>query len=269
MALAQTQIQTQKQTLVFRHILAAVDFSPAAKKALSEALALAASNDAHLSVVHVLQPDWRYEMLENPPAIDLERIDVRRRLQKFIEEPYSGQKIESVHVEHGPIAPAIISVAAGTATDVIVVGTHGRGGISKFALGSIAEELLRMAPCPVITVGPKANNEMLKQETGLRTILFATDFGAGSAQALSLAMKLAKAHAAKLVLVHMIPPMPATSTSLSAYAPATAAADELQEWEVACKKRALRQLKDCLPPGSDLEREPEYVVATDFLRRGC
>ena len=268
MALAQQQIQTQKQTLVFRHILAAVDFSPASKKALSEALALTASNDAHLSVVHVLQPDWRYEMLGNPPEIDLEQIDAHRRLQKFIDELYPGQKIESIHVKHGPIAQTILSVAGDTTADLIVVGTHGRGGISKFALGSVAEELLRIAACPVMTIGPRTAAETLKQETAIRTILFATDFGAGSAKALSLAVKLAQAHQAKLILVHMIPPMPATSASLSAYAPATAAADELQEWEAGCKKRALQQLKECLPAGSALEQEPEYVVGTDFLPEG-
>jgi nucleotide-binding universal stress UspA family protein len=269
MALAQKQIQDQKQTSVFRHVLAAVDFSPASKRALAEALALTASNDAQLSVVHVLQTDWRYEMLENPPEIELERIDVHRRLQKLIDELSPEQKIDSILVRHGPVARAILSVAVDSGADLIVVGTHGRGGFSKFALGSVAEELLRIAPCPVMTIGPKTNPEKPLQRIAFHTILFATDFGVGSIKALPFALKLARTYDAKLVLVHMIPPMPATSVSLSAYAPANAAADELQEWEVACRKRALQQLKECVPPDIALEREPEYVVGTDFLAEGA
>ncbi len=269
MALAQTQIQTQdqKKTSVFRHILAAVDFSPASQKALSEALALTACNDAQLSVLHVLQADWRYEMLENPPELDLERIDAHRRLEKLIDDLSPKQKIDSILVKHGPIAAAILSVAADVAADLIVVGTHGRGGFSKFALGSVSEELLHIAPCPVMTIGPKASRNPTEPR-GFHTILFSTDFGAGSAKALPLVLKLARTYAGKLILVHMIPPMPVTSVNLSAYAPANAAADDLQDWEAACTKRALQQLKDCLPPGLPLECEPQYVVGTDFWPEG-
>jgi len=270
MALAQTQTQTQdqKQTSVFRHILAAVDFSPASQRALSEAFALTACNDAQLSVVHVLQADWRYEMLENPPEIELERIDARQRLQKLIDELCPEPKIESILFKHGPIPRAILSVAADVAADLVVVGTHGRGGFSKFALGSVSEELLHLAPCPVMTVGPKAAPKNPAEPRGFQTILFSTDFGPGSAKALPLVLKLARTYAGKFILVHMIPPMPATSVNLSAYAPANAAADDLQDWEAACTKRALQQIKDWLPPGLPLEREPEYVVGTDFWPEG-
>ncbi len=62
--------------------------------------------------------------------------------------------------------------------------------------------------------------------------------------------------------------MPATSASLSAYAPATAAADELEEWEGTYRKRALAQLRECLPADTGLKQEPEFVVGTDFLAEG-
>jgi len=268
MALALKQIQDQRQTSIFRHILAAVDFSPASKRALAKALALTASTDARLSVVHVLQADWRYEMLENPPEIDLERMDAHGRLQKLIEELCPEPKIESILVKHGPIARAILSVAADAGADLIVVGTKGRGGFSKFALGSVAEELLRIAPCPVMTIGPKTAPTAPDKTPGFRSILFSTDFGSASIKATPLLVKLAGTYDAKVILVHMISPMPATSASLSAYAPATAAADELQEWEAACTKRALQQLKECLPADPGTQREPEYVVGTDFWPEG-
>lgn len=268
MALAETQIQdAPRHTAIFRHILAAMDFSPISQRALLHAASLAKLSDARLSVLHVQPADWPYEMLENQPEIDLERIDAYQKLQKLIEALGTEQKVESILVKHGPIARAILSGAVDAGADLIVVGTHGRGGFSKFALGSVAEELLRIAHCPVMTVGPKADPELLKT-AGFHTILFATDFGAGSVEALPLALKLARTYDAKLILVHMIPPMPATSASLSAYAPANAAADELQEWEGASRKRALRRLRECLPQDAALKREPEYVVGTEFLAEG-
>ena len=266
MALAQTQIDNPRQTSIFRNILVAVDLSPASQRAVAEALAVAQVNRADISVVHVLQADWRYEMLENPPELDLERIDAHQRLKKWIGETGLEQKINFILVKHGPVARAIVSVAADSGADLVVAGTHGRGGFSKFALGSVAEELLRIAPCPVMTIGPKA--EKREQISGFHTILFATDFRPASLKALPLVVELTQTYRSKLILVHMIAPMPATTVSLSAYAPATAGADELQEWEVSCRKRALQELTECLPAGMNLEKEPECVVGIDFLPEG-
>ena len=251
--------------IVFRHILVATDFSEASRRALCDALALAADSDAEVSVIHVTRPDWRYAALENPPEIDLQRIDTEEQLKAFVSDAALGAKIKTVYVRQAPVAEAVAAVIQGAGIDLLVIGTRGRGGLSKLALGSVAEELLRVAPCPVMTIGPGPNLEAITREPGFHQILFATDFGKGSVKALTLALALAKTHQAKLMLLHMIPPMPATTGSLSAYAPAVAAADELQEWEGASRKRALQQLRDCLPTNHGLEQEPEYVVGTDFV----
>jgi nucleotide-binding universal stress UspA family protein len=253
--------------VVFRHILVATDFSEVSRRALLDALALAANSDTQVSVIHVMRPDWRYASLENPPEIDLQRIDTEERLQAFVSDAALGaeMKIKAGYVRQGPVAQAVAAVIQEAAVDLLVIGTRGRGGLSKLALGSVAEELLRVAPCPVMTVGPGPNLEAITREPGFHRILFATDFGKGSAKALPLALALAKAHRAKLILLHMIPPMPATTGSLSAYAPASAAADELQEWESTSRKRALQELRACLPANHGLEQEPEYVVGTEFV----
>ena len=109
------------------------------------------------------------------------------------------------------------------------------------ALGSVAEELLRVAPCPVMTIGPRADLAATIHESGFHTILLATDFGSGSVKALPLSLSLARAHDAHLILLHMIPPMPSSSGSLAAYAPATAAADEVRYWEETSRNRALKK----------------------------
>jgi nucleotide-binding universal stress UspA family protein len=262
-----TTLNTSKTSAAFRHILVATDFSEPSRRALCDAVALAVENHAQLSLIHVLQPDRKYGALENPPELDLERIAAERRIKTLVNELGPEQKIDATLVKHGPVAEQVASVIEDGAIDLLVIGTRGRGGLQKLALGSVAEELLRVAPCPVMTIGPKADIATINGP-GFHRILFATDFGKGSTKALPLALALARAQQAKLILLHMIPPMPVASASLSAYAPAGAAADEFEEWEGTSRKRCLRQLRECLPEETGLEQELEYVVGTDFLAEG-
>jgi nucleotide-binding universal stress UspA family protein len=133
-------------------------------------------------------------------------------------------------------------------------------------LGSTAEELLRIAPCPVLTVGPRA--QITPPTNAFQTILFATDFGKGSVEALEIALSLAQQRRAKLVLLHMSSPMPMMSTSLSAYAPAGAATEDVLEWQSSSRAQSLQQLKKCLPAGLHLEQQPEFVTGTDLCPEG-
>ena len=269
MALAELKVQdSSKRTAVFQNVVVAVDFSAVSHRALTTAHVLATDNCARLTVVHVLQSDWRYEMVASPPEIDLELIDAEQQLKHWISELQSGTKIDSMLIRSGPIAPAILSVAGELKADLLVVGTHGRSGFSKFAIGSVSEELLRIAPFPVMTVGPKAEMPATEKDVCTHALLFATDFGPGSKRALPLVLKLTKAQNAKLILLHMIPPMPTASASLSAYAPASAAADEFDQWSGTVRTRALKELQEYLPANSGLAHEPEYLVGTDFLAEG-
>ena len=261
-----TQIPVKPQ-IAFPHVLIATDFSEASQRALCSALTLAGDTAAEFSIIHVLQPDWRYATLEKPPEIDLQRVDAEQQLKSLIQN-VPHRDIHIVLVRNPHVAEAVASVINESDVDLLVLGTRGRGGLSKFALGSVAEELLRLAPCPVMTFGPKADVASRLHGPGFHSILFATDFGPGSIAALPLTLALARTHQAKLILLHMIPPMPATAGSLSAYAPPAAAADELEEWETATRKRALQRLKQCLPKGTELDQAPEYVVGTDFLPEG-
>ena len=269
MALAEREIQhTSSKISVFRNILVATDFSPASSYALSAAVALATENDAHLSAIHVLQSEWRYEMLGSLPEVDMERLEADSRLKKLVEDLKADREIDSTVVKGGPIAAGILSFATRSGADLLVVGTHGRRGLSKFALGSVAEELLRRSACPVLTVGPHAKAPTSQTAPCFRTILFATDFGRGSAKALPYVLALAKVSQGKLIMLHMIPPAPASSTNLSAYAPANIADDEFEQWSGSLRNRALLRLKESLPANHGLQRDPEYLVGTDYLPEG-
>ncbi len=266
--MAVAEEKSTKTSATFQHILVATDFSEASRRALCDALALAAENHAQVSVVHVLQHDRQYAALENPPELDLERMDAELQIKKLVKELGPGQNVATTLVANGPVAEAVARVIEAGAVDLLVIGTRGRGGLQKLALGSVAEELLRTASCPVMTIGPKADIAATTNGPGFHTILFATDFGKGSTKALPIALALARQQHAKLILMHTIPPMPATAGNMSAYAPAAAAADEVEEWEGTARKRALKELRDCLPTETGLEQPPQFIVGTDFLGDG-
>jgi len=123
---------------VFRSILMATDLSEASHPALSCGIALGARYDSRLSVVHVFHADWRYEMLSNPPEIDLERMDARKQLDAMIRKLRPDRKVDSIMVKGSPVAKAVLSAITRSGADLLLIGTHGRGGLSKLALGSVA-----------------------------------------------------------------------------------------------------------------------------------
>jgi len=251
---------------LFHQILLATDLSGSSERALLAALELADENHSQLTLVHVVNSDWRYEVLENPPELALEQVDVQKRLRAFADKLAPGRNIPSTLIKHGPVAQSIASAALHQGADLVVIGTHGRRGLSKLALGSVAEELLRIAPCPVMAVGPHATLGLQRNRS--HAILYATDFGKGSMKALPLALSLATARRAKLILLHMMTPMPLNSNSMTAYAPTAAAVEDVQQWESSARQRCLNELKSCLPCGAGLEAEPEYVIGTDLFPEG-
>ncbi len=268
MTVAEMNVQDVSTKIsVFRKILMATDLSEASRPALSFAVALAARYDSKLSVLHVFHPDWRYEMLDNPPEADLERADAQRQLSAVVDSVHPDRPLNRIVMRNASVPTAVLSGIAELGADLLVIGTHGRGGFSKLALGSVAEELLRTAPCPVVTIGPKAR-AVPSKPMDFRTIVFSTDFGAGSTKALPLVQRLVRAHDAKIIFLHMIPPIPAASSVVSAYAPAAPGAEEVQQWEASATKRSMQDLRSWVLAHGTFEGEPEYFVGTDFLAEG-
>ncbi len=84
-----------------------------------------------------------------------------------------------------------------------MVGTHGRSGLRKLVLGSVAEDVFRQSPCPVLTVGPYSPGTA--REPRLKHVLFATDFSAASEEALPWAVSAAQEFGAGLTVLHVCP----------------------------------------------------------------
>jgi nucleotide-binding universal stress UspA family protein len=120
----------------------------------------------------------------------------------------AGLKHEIV-VREGEIWEEIDDVVRKNQIGMIVVGTHNRTGIAKLALGSTAEQIFRHASCPVLTVGPSCPTEPeLDSPELIRPILFPTDFTDDSLRALPHAASFANEQKTRLVLLHVLGPVP-------------------------------------------------------------
>jgi nucleotide-binding universal stress UspA family protein len=142
----------------FHRILIATDFTPASDPALDEAIEMAKGNGTELLIAHAYQPpvllpeqtisSETYEEWDR----DL-RNDVVERLQPLLGKARQEGVIARGLVLSGVPHTAIAEAAKENDADLIVMGTHGRKGVSRFFIGSVAARVISTAPCPVMTVG--------------------------------------------------------------------------------------------------------------------
>lgn len=143
-----------------RHILAPTDFSACSKQAVDYAFALARQFGAKLSLLHVIEPPDLTGVGTIPPdlakklLVNQER-DAHRELSTLLPEAEAAQVDVAHHVIIGTPYRKILAIAAAEHVDLIVMGTHGRTGLSHLVLGSVAERIVRLAPCPVLTLRPQ------------------------------------------------------------------------------------------------------------------
>jgi nucleotide-binding universal stress UspA family protein len=134
-----------------RTILHPTDFSAHSEAAFRLACALAREHGGRLVVLYVNVPDVVIgEGWPLPPQPPEFRDSLKERLAR-IQPPDPSLRVERL-VSDGDAVTEILRVAGEARADLIVMGTHGRGGLGRLLLGSIAEEVLRRAPCPVLTV---------------------------------------------------------------------------------------------------------------------
>lgn len=236
--------------LALKSILFTTDFSPASEAALPYATALARWYGSRLVIVHSVAPEpmLAVPMEPMPADMDLDWKSAQNKMDALLANPtLEGMAHDSV-VQHGELWDVISSVVSKQPIDLIVLGTHGRGGLKKLVMGSAAEQIFRRARCPVLTVGPQASQKAVAFENW-RCILFATDFSAGSLNALPYALSLAEENQASLILLHLIPLMPVE-----------------QQEEVLQSARERLQL--LIPPEATAWCKPEYLVGFDFPAEG-
>jgi nucleotide-binding universal stress UspA family protein len=132
-------------------ILFPADFSEGSREAFSVALQMARANHARLQLLHVVDPRIQAGELAavlpiTEPALD----QILKQLHEF-EVGAPGIEVER-HVRQGDVTDEILRFARDHHCDLIVMATHGRKGLGRILLGSVAENVLRRSPCPVLTV---------------------------------------------------------------------------------------------------------------------
>ena len=189
--------------IALKNILFATDFSPAASAAAPFAIQLAKSYGAKVYAVYV-NPFENYAVAA--PEAWAAMADTRDEKAKEYTERLNEQlrSVEhEVFIGEGNIWGEISSIVEAKQIDLIVLGTHGRTGLGRAVLGSVAEEILRNAPCPVLTVGPHVTLQAEKA-ADLREILYATDLAAEFPAAAPYAVSLAQETQAHLALLYVI-----------------------------------------------------------------
>ncbi|WP_406695854.1 universal stress protein [Singulisphaera sp. Ch08] len=230
--------------LPFRTILVAADFSQSSREAFRVACCLALREEARLLVLYVVEPlhvapepvyFGQQSISFSPVGRPSEFYAVLKKSLKHFYALNDSIKIEFL-TRDGEPAKEILRLSEEVRCDLIVMGTHGRTGLDRVLTGSIAEKVVRMAGCPVLTQrfhrftatagaqspgrsslvdeigigigGDLISNAEVENEpapTPIRCILHPTDFSAGARVAFAVARSLASQQHARLVLLHVIP----------------------------------------------------------------
>ena len=146
----------------FSKILYATDHSKASARALDEAVALAKQNGAELLVLHVIDPVSSYVTGEDIGGAELymkleetTKQEAENSMKKLMENLTKLKVKAKSLLLRGTAPDQIVRAAKGRRANLIVIGTHGRTGLSRLLMGSVANKVVSTAHCPVLTVRGK------------------------------------------------------------------------------------------------------------------
>ena len=215
MMLLEEQVGT---TVSIKNILFATDFSEVSESALPYATALSLRYGSTVHVAHVLQEVTFLRPGAPDPAVmgsiyEDAHSNAQERMQKVAEKLRGFP--HHTYLRHGKPYEVLSEIIAEQDVDLLVAGTHGRTGLGRLVMGSVAEQILRQVSCPVLTVGPKvAGAAKVAQSHGyrnapaapitLRQVLCCTDFKQPSLEAVWYAISMAREFHARLTLLHVI-----------------------------------------------------------------
>ena len=189
----------------FARVLFPTDFSPCSDRALTYLPRIAATYQSHVFILHVLPPESpaASETISDfaPHLFDQNRHETERHIRALEDSGVVSQFERSILLESGVLRDVMEDTIRRHDVDLVVIGTHGRGGIKKLFLGSVAEEVSRQVPCAVLIVGPHV--PPAGPDFTFRNILYATEFSTGSLNALRYALSIAQKHRANLTLLHV------------------------------------------------------------------
>jgi nucleotide-binding universal stress UspA family protein len=193
--------------LTLNRILVPTDFSPGSERALDAALALAQEFDAELHMLHavVLHADDPNDPAHHFPDAEEIRLRLERTADRRMESGIAERSAGDLKIRHSnrrglSVAPTILEHALEFDPDLIVMSTHGRRGLENVLLGSVTEEVVRFANCPVLTV---RSGEEARAFPSTAPILVPVDYSEYSRQALTLARNFASRFGASICALHV------------------------------------------------------------------
>jgi nucleotide-binding universal stress UspA family protein len=189
---------------VLRHVLVPLDGSVLAEAAIPAAEATAKAFDARVTLFHVLE-EWAPERVHGQRHLT-DAAQARAYLESVAQRPVFGDREVEIHVHEartGNVADSIMAHADELGADLVVLCTHGEGGLKGFFFGRIALRALGRGRTPILLVTPPATGE--PPPFVCRTILVPLDGTAGHEPALPTASLLARAWAATVHLVIVVP----------------------------------------------------------------
>lgn len=189
--------------LSIRRILWPTDFSTGAGRAFPYAAALASWHEAELHVLNVQENGGRETGMDDSFPVSQDTLSDLLNAQG---DPPQHVDLDALTLvqeqrENGSPAATIVSYVEEHDVDLVVTGTHGRRGLQRLLIGSVAEEVLRTAPCPVLTV---RGEKEVAPAWSVRNILVPVDFSDASVEALRHAKELALTHGAQITLLHAV-----------------------------------------------------------------
>lgn len=224
--------------LTFKRILCPVDFSSCSDQAVHAAVDLAKQFGATLELLHVMQTTT-YVMPLMPmggPPLDYLR-DLPERLHKQLDHTRGRLSPDYPQIttclREGVVHSTVVGRAEEIHADLIVIGTHGHTGLTHLLLGSVAERVVRLARCPVLTLGPAGIGAGAVDAP--KKIVCPIDFSPPSLFALDHAVALARATGAELHIAHVVP--------LLAYAVASKEAVDDPAFEARIRKDVAERLQ--------------------------
>jgi len=214
---------------MFRKILVPLDGSPLAETALQHAKQLATPGTTELILVNVIET-YRYSF----SSMEMVLVDTLSHIRRSMESYMNAQRDRlaaqhytvQTHVIDGDAATGILDIAAATEADLIVMTTHGRSGVDRWILGSVAERVIHNATLPVWLV--RENTPIVPLEK-IERILVTLDGSAMAENALEPARQLAQQSGAELLLLRVVPQLDDVNPRMI-FATQSSAQQALETW---------------------------------------
>lgn len=226
--------------LQIARVLCPVDFSVFSQRAVDHAAALAHWYGARLTLLHVFVSRPAADM-PSARMTDCDQQRLTADLRRLAARVPIGVSVDLRVTDAGDVHQEILMQAGMIAADLLVIGTHGRSGFERLLLGSVAERIVRKAPCATMIVPRQAADAAPEEPARFRRILCPVDFSTSTTRAVGYAVSLAEEARAQLMLLHVLD----VPSEILAH-PASAAL-EIDRIRAAAASDANRQLHALVP----------------------